>query len=72
MFQAEGTTCAKTLRHPQLLWNSEKSSVAEDTWAGWNGGEMFREVFFKEHGRGWSLFKHDKPLEDCKQRSKMI
>ena len=53
------------------LRNSEKPSVAEDPWAGWNGGEMFREVL-KEHGGGWSLFKHDKPLEDCKQRSKMI
>ena len=39
------------------LRNSEKPSVAEDTWAGWNGGEMFREVL-KEHGGGWSLFKH--------------
>lgn len=52
------------------LRNSEKPSVAEDTWAGRNGGEMFREVL-KEHGGGWSLFKHDKPLEDCKQRSEM-
>ena len=53
------------------LRNSEKLSVAEDPWAGWNGGEMFREVL-KEHGGGWNLFKHDKCLEDCKQRSKMI
>lgn len=77
VFQAEGTACAKTLRHPQLLWEEweaqcGRSQVGRDRVVvrglGRSGGARPRMSSQNMEGTGVYL-KHDKkPLEDFTEK----
>lgn len=76
MIQAEGTACAKTLRHPQFspvrLTPSRPGHSGRDRFGEVSRGQTM-EVLKDHGGRFGFYFKHDeKPVEDCEQRSKTV